>query len=137
MKNVMRRSVIFALALLMMLTVVILPQNKAYAKSKPWYGKYWELSKTAKKSIKIKGNKVYLKGKWENTSSRYGSAKAKKIKKTFKLTSKTKYYFEYDDSDKAKKVSKKKFKKYLYSDVTFCSLKVSKGKVVKAYLSFN
>ena len=34
------------------------PQKKVDAKTKSWYGKYWELSKTAKKACKIKGNKI-------------------------------------------------------------------------------
>ena len=132
----MKKSFIVILVLTLALSVVIMPGEIAEAKTKNWYGKYWELSKTAKKSISIKGRKMRLKGKWENTSGRYGSAKAKKIKKTFKLTKKTKYILEYDDGV-TKKVSKKTFKKWMYSDVTFCAVKVKKGKVVKAILSFN
>ena len=132
----MKKSIIAVLALTLVLSAAVLPQEAAYAKSKPWFGKYWEYAKTAKKSVKIKGSKVYLRGKWENTSSRYGTAKAKKIKKTFKLTSKTKYYFEYED-DTVKKVSKKTFKKKLYSDVTYCTFKVKSKKVVKAIITFN
>lgn len=137
MKAVLRSSMILILAIVMVLTVAILPQNEVNAKAKPWYGRYWELSKTAKKCVKMKGNKVYLRGKWANTAKRAGEAKEKKIKKTFKLTKKTKYYLVYSDSDITKKVSKKKFKKNLYSDVTYCSFKVKKGKVLKAYLEFN
>ena len=137
MKTVMRSSVIIVLAVVMVLAAAILPQNEVSAKAKPWYGKYWELKKTAKKSVKIKGKKVYLRGKWENSAKKAQGVKPKKIKKTFKLTKKTKYYLTWTDEDKPKKVSKKKFKKYLYSDVTYCSFKVKKGKVVKACLDFN
>lgn len=134
--SIMKKSFICVLMLTLVFSVVVLPKDVAEAKSKPWWGKYWELSKTAKKSIKIKGNKMYIKGKWENMAHRYDEVKAKKVKKTFKLTGKTKYIFEYEDGT-TKKVSKKKFKKWMYSDVTYCSLKVKKGKVVKAILSFN
>ncbi len=137
MNSIMRKSVVLILAALMVAGIAVMTQEQAHAASKPWYGRYWELSKTARKVVKIKGNKIYLKGKWERKATRYDIVKAKKIKKTFKLTKKTKYFFEYEDSDKAKRVSKKKFKKYLYSDVTYCDLKVKKGKVIKAYLSFN
>ena len=132
----LKKSIITILMLTMILSVAIIPPEIAAAKSKPWYSKYWEYKKTAKKSVKIKGSKLYLRGKWENLSSRYGYAKAKKIKKTFKLTRKTKYYLEYED-DTVKKVSKKTFKKKMYSDVTCCTFKVKSKKVVKAILSFN
>ena len=130
-----KKSIITILVLTLVFSAVVLPAEMVFAKAKPYWGKYWELSKTAKKSVKIKGNKVYLKGKWENYSKRYDQVKAKKVKKTFKLTKKTKYYLEYEDS--TKKVSKKKFKKNLYSDVTYCTFYVKNKKVVKAYLTFN
>ena len=93
----------------------------------------------AKKACKIKGSKIILKGKWANTATReeLPEAVSKKIKKTFKLTGKTKYYIRTDSTAKMKKVSKKKFKKWLYSDVTYCTIKVKKGKVVKAILDTN
>ncbi len=137
MNNVMKRSVVIILALVMLLTTAVLSGEQVHAKAKPWYGRYWELSSQAKKVVKIKGSKVYLKGKWEIKAKRYDDVKPKKIKKTFKLTGKTKYYLEEDSAQKPKKVSKKKFKKWLYSDVTYCNFYVKKGKVVKAYLSFN
>ena len=52
-----KKSIIFIIVILVF-TAVIMPQKKIDAKAKPWYGKYWELRKTAKKSIKIKGNKL-------------------------------------------------------------------------------
>ena len=136
MKN---KVIITILAFTLVFSMAFMPKQKADAKSKPWYGKYWEESKDAKKAVKIKGNKIYLTSKWENAAKRdkLGSLKEKKIKKTFKLTKKTKYVFEYTDSEEKETVSKKKFKKSLYSDVTYCSLKVKSGKVVKAILSFN
>ena len=136
----MRNKVmICVLAFTLVFSMAFLPRQRADAKCKPWYGKYWEESKDAKKAVKMSGNKIYLKGKWENTAKRsqLGDSKEKKTKKTFKLTKKTKYIFEYTDSEEKETVSKKKFKKYLYSDVTYCSLKVKSGKVVKAILSFN
>lgn len=132
----MRKSIICVLMLALVFSVVVLPKEIAEAKSKPYWGKYRELKKDAKKSIKIKGNKVYIKGKWENKAKRYDDVKEKKVKKTFKLTKKTKYIFEYKEGS-PKKVSKKKFKKWLYSDVSYLTLKVKKGKVVKAIISFN
>ena len=127
------------LALTLVFSAAFLPSQKSNAASKPWYGKYWEESKTAKKVVRISGSKIYLKGKWENTAKRsqLGNSKEKKTKKTFKLTGKTKYILEYTDSGKKKTVSKKTFRKHLYSDVTYCSIKVKSGKVVKAVLSFN
>ena len=132
----MKKSIICVLMMTLVFSAAVLPAEAAFAKAKPWWGKYWELSKTAKKSIKIKGSKLTIKGKWENMAKRYDDVKAKKVKKTFKLTGKTKYILEYDDGT-TKKVSKKTFKKWMYSDVTYCSLYVKKGKVVKAILSFN
>lgn len=132
----MKKNIIVVIALALIFSAVVLPCDKAEARTKNWYGKYWELRSTAKKSIKIKGSKMYLRGKWENTSSRYGTAKAKKIKKTFKLTKKTQYRLEYEDGT-VKKVSKKTFKKWMYSDVTYCAVKVKSRKVVKAILTFN
>ena len=133
-----KRSIIFVLALVLLFAAAA-PQKKVDAKSKRWYGRYWELSKTAKKACKIKGNKIILRGRWAHTVTKaeLGTAKTKKIKKTFKLNSKTKYYISYTDMDKLKRVSKKKFKKWLHSDVTFCSLKIRYGKVVKAILETN
>ena len=123
----------------MLLFAVAAPQKKVDAKSKCWYGRYWELSKTAKKACRIKGNKIILRGKWAHTvtKAQLGSAKTKKIKKTFKLNSKTKYYIRKTSMSKLKKVSKKKFKNWLHSDVSFCSLKIRYGKVVKAVLETN
>ena len=131
----MKKSIICVLMMTLVFSAAVLPAEAAFAKAKPWWGKYWELKKTAKKSIKIKGSKLIIKGKWENMAKRYDTVKAKKVKKTFKLTGKTKYILEYDEG--TKKTSKKKFKKLMYSDVTYCSLYVKNGKVVKAILSFN
>ena len=90
---------------------------------------------------RISGNKLVVKGKLRYGDSPHfpsnGWKKFKKAKHVFKLTKKTKYIFEYTESDTKKTVSKKKFKAKLYSDVTYCSLKVKSGKVVKAILSFN
>ena len=137
MNNVMKRSMVFMIALIMALTAMVLTGEQIHAKAKPWYGRYWEFGKQAKKVVKIKGSKVYLKGKWEVKAKKYSDVKSKKIKKTFKLTKKTKYYLEFEDSSKPKKVSKKKFKKHLYYDVTYCNFYVKGGKVVKAYLTSN
>ena len=124
-----KRSLIFVLALMLVFAAAAAPQKKVDAKTKSWYGKYWELSKTAKKACKIKGNKIILKA--------LADTKTKKIKNTFKLNSKTKYYISKTSDAKLKKVSKKKFKKWLHSDVTYCSLKIRYGKVVKAILETN
>ena len=134
-----KRSLIFVLALMLVFAAAAAPQKKVDAKTKSWYGKYWELSKTSKKACKIKGNKIILKGHWANAVSKAALAdtKTKKIKKTFKLNSKTKYYIRKTSDAKLKKVSKKKFKKWLHSDVTYCSLKIRYGKVVKAILETN
>lgn len=133
----MKRRLLIILSVLFLFSMIIFPQKKVEAKTKCWYGKYWEYKKTAKKSVKIKGSKVYLTGKWSNTASEYGIAKEKKIKKTFKLTKKTAYYMEEESDSKPRKVTKKKFKARLYSDLTYCSFKVKSGKVVIAKLSFN
>ena len=135
----MKKSVIFALTIMLtlMLAVVVLPEDKTYAKAKCWYGKYCEYKETAKKAVRIKGHKVYIKGKWENMASRYDEVKAKKVKKTFRLTKKTKYYIEDDNAETAKRVSQKKFKKNLYSDLCYISFKVKSGKVVRAIVSLN
>lgn len=135
----MRKSMIFILALAMALSVVILPADKAEAKAKCWYGKYWELRETGMKAVKIKGRKVYLRGKWTFSASRYTDEKPKKIKKTLKLTGKTKYYLDDTSTDAGlKRISKKKFRKYLYSDLAHCAFKVkSRNKVVQAVISLN
>lgn len=133
----MKKISMMLIFVLFAFTMAIVPHKKVEAKKKCWYGKYWEYKKTAKKSIKIKGKKLILRGKWSNTASEYGIAKEKKIKKTFKLTKKTAYYLQEESDEKARKVSKKMFKSKLYSDVTYCSIKVKSGKVVKAKLSFN
>lgn len=133
----MKKSIALILTLVLALSVVIIPQSAAYAKTKNWYGKYCEYKETAKKAVKIKGSKVYLKGKWENKEKRYDDVKEKKIKKTFKLTGKTKYYIDDTASDSVKRVSLKKFKKNMYSDLCYISFKVKSKKVVKAIVSLN
>lgn len=129
--------IVFAL---LVFTMAIAPHKKVDAKSKCWYGKYWELRPEGKKAVKMKGNNVTIKGKWTYTASRHaGTAKEKKVNKTFKLTKKTKYYIDDTNAEKnpVKKVSKKKFKEYLYMDLIHCSFKVKSGKIVKAVLSLN
>lgn len=46
------------------------------------------------------------------------------------------YRLEYGDGT-VKKVSKKTFKKRMYSDVTYCAVKVKSRKLVKAILTFD
>ena len=134
-----KRSLIVVVTLLLVLSAVIIPVNKVQAKSKCYYGQYFELAKDAKKAIKFKGNKVYLKGKWYHTSKMSLDGKQKKYNKKFRLTKKTKYYVEETaiENSKPKKISKKKFKAYVFGDVQAVYFKISYGKVVKAYISRN
>lgn len=126
------------MTLVLVLSVVIIPQKKAEANTKSWYGQYFEESKDAKKAIKLKGNKITIKGKWyKQSKASVLSGKQKKYKKTFKLTSKTKYYYNNGNETKAKKISKKKFKKYLFGDVQAVWFKVKKGKITKVLLDSN
>ena len=128
-----------AVSLLLLLTAVI-PAKKVDAKTKCWYGKYWEYAKTGKKAVKINGSRVILRKKKKKRASWDAvDVKTKKIKKTFKLTKKTKYYIEDTNAEKnpIKKVSKKKFMKELYSDLAYCAFKVKKGKIIKAIVSLN
>ena len=133
----MKRSIAVILTFTLLFSILIVPECSVYAKTKCWFGKYCEYKKTAKKSVKIKGNKLYLRRKWERSSSRYSTAKPRKIKRTFKLTKKTKYYIEDTSAETMKRVSKKKFKKNLYNDLSYISFKVKHKKVIKAIVSLN
>ena len=133
-----KRHLWILLTFVLLFSILILPQKKAEAKTKSWYGQYFEESKDAKKAIKIKGKKITLKGKWYRTS-KSGSldGKQKKYKKTFKVTSKTKYYYNDGTGSKPKKISKKTFGKYVYNDVQAVWFKVKKGKIIKVLLDSN
>ncbi|MBR2548312.1 MAG: hypothetical protein IKF07_08990 [Eubacterium sp.] len=76
----MKKSTAIILALVLTLSMVLLPGCTTSAKATTWYVKYCEYWKIAKKSAKIKGDKLYLKGKWEKVSKRFDSAKEKKIR---------------------------------------------------------
>ncbi len=137
-----KRSLIVMLAIVLVFAAAITPQKCVNAKAKKcWYGKYSEFAKDAKKAIKFKkGDKVQLKGKFTFTASKYaGDAKEKKINKTFKLAKSCKFYINDTNAEKdpLKKVSKKEFKKNVYSDVSHAAFKVKKGKIVKAIVSLN
>ena len=135
-----KRSLWMLMTLVLLLSVLIIPQKKAEAKAKTksWYGQYFEEKKDAKKAIKLKGNKITIKGKWyKKAKTGILTGKPKKYKKTFKLTSKTKYYFNNGNATKAKKISKKIFKKYLFGDVQAVWFKVKKGKITRVLLDSN
>lgn len=131
--------VLAAAMVLAALAVVIVSQKQLSTNTEPWYGRYWEYSEQAEKLVRIEGDKVYLDGKWENSSEQYGDVKPKKINKVFTLTDDTKYYFNDTNAEKdpLKEVTREEFEESLYTDLCYCSFKVEKGKVLEAYLAFN
>ena len=140
----MKKKTGFAIVLIAfaLLAVICVPVKRVEAKAKPkcWYGKYWVDKETGRKSLKFKGNKVTLKGKWENFPSlSTGEGTEKKINKTFRLTKKTQY--NIDDRSAyfhpVKRVSKKTFLENVYNDVSYCTIKVKNGKVVEAWIMIN
>lgn len=139
-----KRSLIVMLAIVLVFAAAILPQRSVNAKAKAkkcWYGKYSEYAKDAKKAITFKkGGKVKLKGKFTFTTKRFaGDAKERKVNKTIKLAKGVKYYIEDTNAEKdaIKKVSKKEFKKAVYSDVSHAAFKVKKGRIVIGIVSLN
>ena len=127
--------------LLLLIVASSLPVLKVDAKARSWYGIYSENRSIAKKVVRFKENSVILKGIWKFSADRLPSTgyRERKLRRSFKLTGKTSYYFENlaAGSRGLRRISMKSFKRAVYHSDSYCSFRIKKGKVVKAVISHN
>ena len=135
-----KKTKLFFLFLLVLISVTLIPQKKASAASKNWYSKYWKSIKESSRFVKFNKDRVSLNGYWKRSSSRISSKYEEKlVNKSFALSKYTRYYIQnmaVKDTPLIK-VSKEKFKQRKRGKDSYCAFKIKNNKVVTAVLSTN